>query len=226
MNCAKELSITIAGLSPAAWWAMESAGASLIDATGQSNMTLTGLSNFPATTQAGKVALAATLVSDSGFARYTTGAVSNFGFDGTDINIFGWTRVDAIPFNNLQQFIIFSDLFNSVTLRFNGNGTYTVSRGGTILSGFFTVGVFTFWRLTYAAATQKWGIEFNNSGVVTYAAGTQAVVVGNASMDLQFSNGFNPPYFQQCDELCVFRGAMLQSDIDDIYNAGAGRTFP
>lgn len=223
--CNKSLSLTIDDLTPAGWWTMEVGGDTLFDATGNANLGRTAGTAFTAT--AGKVNLAAT-ASGTGTTGYETVPVAAFGFTGADLNLFGWTRLDNLPATNIQNFITYYDgAANFVRLRLAGTGTFELSynAGFAIVSGVIPIGSFFFWRMHYDAVNSKWGVAINNAAVV-YEAGTTVIVPGPSEVNMSIARGFSPPYFGQSDELCLFTTALTTAQVDSIYNAGAGRTFP
>lgn len=226
--CSKSYSISVMGLSPAAWWSFESVGATIPDVAGASTLSLT--LGAAATTAAGKVNLAVDKTTNS--TRYDTGPRAPLAWNGGDVNVFGWTRLTSPGLSVLTQQVIsmlLDDIaFKSFDLTFRGNNTWRFDdQNGLVLSGALALGAFVFWRVHYNSATQKWGVAFNGAAPM-YEAGTSPLTLGaNGDLTLWLNGSFlDVGNNQQCDELCVFMQSMSAAEIASIYNGGLGRTFP
>lgn len=229
--CTVNYNLEIAGLLPQVWYAMETTGATIADVSGNAvDMALAV--GVAATAAAGKVALAANKALNS--CRYNTGDSTFLAWPGSgDVNIFGWVKITSPGTSVLttQRIGITLDSvgftgIGELTLR--GNNTWRFdNNNGLVLSGALAMGAYVFYRIHYDATAQKWGVAFNNAAPV-YEAGTDVITPSaTGQFDLLLNGSFlDAGNVQQADEVCVFFGAMSSTDIDGIYNAGAGRTFP
>lgn len=232
-TCTQPFTLTIASvLQPIAWWAMETVGATISDVSGHAvNLALVAFSNVASAT-AGKVNLAATI--GDVVSRYNTGSQVLLGYQGGDINIFGWSIITS-PGTSAFTTQTISGIWDetdpvtrSCALRLSGNNTWRLdAETGLVLTGGIAVTPFLFFRLHYNSTTNKWGVAFNNAAP-TYEPGNSFLFPAvSGSFDMRLGGSFlDPGSVQQCDELCVFFGSLSQADIDSIYNGGAGRTFP
>jgi hypothetical protein len=227
MNCTKPFSITIeSGLSPAAWWTMESAEP-IIDVVAGADLARTAGTGVVSST-AGKVNLAETGAFDSDIARFSN-TTASLAPQGTDFHLFGWSFLETsgAP-GTMQQFItIEGDTWGDfLQIRFQDDGTWTLSSLFVLLlAGAIPMDVFFFWHLRFDSSTGN--MEFSiNEGAVSTSVPVAAPLSNTGTMTVQFSNGFTPPYLQKLDELAWFVTALTPDEIAGIYNGGAGRTFP
>lgn len=224
ITCAKDYSIQIVGLNPAAWFPMETAGASLTDSVNGNDAVLSGFSTGIATTSAGKVDLAATLGVQLASAIYDTPLANALGFTGQDINIFGWVFFSSSA-GRTMTITLASSLGETLEVSFQPGGGYSVN-SGALAGAAPASGAFFFFRLHWDSATQKVGIAFNNAAPTYEAGNTVFAVTAQGFLDITFTNALTGANQQKLDELAIFFGTMSQSEIDSVYAGGAGRTWP
>jgi hypothetical protein len=232
MICTKNYSIKIETLlDPAAWFTMEVADP-LEDAVAANDLPLF-LGGLPMISAAGKVNLAETTNGDSDFARFGDqfNYVNEWQPLGFDINFFGWVYLatSAFPATMQMSFTYTPQGWpDSLTVIFS-NSSFKIYEGATLrLAGFIPMDQWVFFQVNLAAADSS--VTFTRNNSVSDTALTtfnMAATFLGASLMVQFSNGGSPPYLQKLDEFCLFLSSNLTpAIIVDIYNGGAGRTFP
>lgn len=235
-SCTRELSIVVASsLAPAEWWTMEVSDP-MIGVVNGVNMPLT-LGGLPMIAAAGKVNLAESQNSDAStadFARFLSAHSAAIRPLGNPITIFGWVNITKSGVNNGAVLYIdyVGDAWpDSVQMQIsdNGaNGTYRIFYGiNQVLTG--NLPAFSTWFFFQLTLNTNGtiSIRFNNGSTSTSAVTALSLVpVATGHMMVQFSMGEDPPLGLLLDELCLFNTVLSQSDIDGIYNGGAGRTWP
>lgn len=228
LTCSRALSIGVATLTPWEWWKMD-------EVSGNRIGSILGTVMTPAAgavgSNTGKINLAAVLT--GGFNDLETTNDPTLAYQGNGLDFFGWVRMDAFnPFGWLLMNYVETANNNGIELYFTfdnfpfATGIHCIVEGDdnvsqTISIPFtFVAGDWIFWRVFYDPVTTRWGLQINDgaitlSGVEPWSAKADGIVV---------FGGFGVTV--RIDETGLFMSKLTEAEASQIYNSGAGMTFP
>lgn len=239
--CTKAFTITIEAIafSPSNWWKLEEAAGDRVDSIGGADLPPAGIAptNAPGVIANGSLHSPTLFTASSLFHPAQTVLMK---YDGLGMDWCGWFRMNNfIASNDLNVGYIFPGyipfLFETfvsankvqVTVRGDATGPETIEFPIVIVDG-----EWYFWRVYFDQATGKWGLQIASEFDLALPAAVEGTIVHTVSAQVSGQVTLSsritaaPTYTCQFDETGMFQVKLTDAQIDQVFNGGAGRTFP
>jgi hypothetical protein len=233
-TCQKVFHITISDLRLLAYWTLDEVAGDRLDSLGANNLSPVGTVGF----DTGKISNAFKQTV-AGTDRLEKSSSTSLLFDPTKgMTVAGWFYPTATgPFQGFFGWVLldgtFSPAFDISLQKITTLDPPPARLYATICDNVLAVcyeiklditvfyGTWNFFRLWIDPADNKLKLQINNGTVNEIAIGFTIPEQGVSSFEIGRSG---PDY--RVDEIGVWEGVLSDSDATDLYNAGAGKTYP
>lgn len=247
LQCTKEFSIVVApvesGLEPFDWWKMEEASGNRVGAV-NGIILAEELFSGTITGSPGLIGDGATFDKPGPFAPLlNTGIVGTINHaDGDGITLCGWARrvAGSFPAETRSSLFFFDDIVGTT---FKGGLEFLYVPGGVtayvtaydelafidVSTPFVSpgVGVWFFWCARFDPSTNRCSVRINgNAPVVSALALASMPSAGFGQFVVRYADNVGAAATGQHDEVAAYGTWLTEAQVDYLYNAGAGQTWP
>lgn len=234
MTCSKPFSIVIEDVSPSSWFKLEEPGSSnRVDSIAGAVLTEFNFGGSLTTSAAAKIlnGLVFTFAGAGGSVAMASAASDPLlAYEGNGFDFFGWINPNTGGGANTLDVVYASPTQTIFSLIMGNPGLWRLDARGDVGSELvdypfvFVPGAWVFWRVYFDNTTGKFGIQIDNGAIMESVASYALVAKVGGRFTLSTNMDAGPD--AMFDETGIFQRKLSTAQASDIWNGGAGVTFP